>query len=207
MALETEKKSWMSHLPGILGGSAALVAALTTVYVNLRNTSQANAPTAVIATTSSSASAHGSAPGSATASASPVKMNLRLERILTRNDGSLGTTDWMFEVSAAGDPLYSLPVKSLDDREGKNLRMIPAGAPVSSVLDVSPAAATSVSIRGWKHGLLGVGGAPDVTGSGWLSSGIDSVTIDAKSTQKGGAEFVFYFSAAEIAGAPGTIAR
>lgn len=207
MASETEKKSWMSHLPGILGGSAALIAALTTVYVNLRNSTPANPAAVPVATAASTAQISGAAPASAPAHSTPARVALRLDRILTRNDGSLGTTDWVFEVAAAGNPLYSLPVKSLDDREGRNLRMIPASVSVSNPLEISPAAATAVSVKGWKHGLLGVGGPPDVVGSGWLSSGIESVTVTAKSARSDRAEFVFYFSATEIAAAPSTIGK
>ena len=36
MAMQEERKPRLAHLPGILGGSAALIAALTTVYANLR---------------------------------------------------------------------------------------------------------------------------------------------------------------------------
>lgn len=201
MAIETEKKSWMAHLPGIMGGSAALIAALTTVYVNLRSAPHENAGAAPVAAAQTPANASAAAPASALARPQSTKMVLRLDRIRTENDGSLGTTDWVFEVDANGNPLYSLPVKSLDDSEGKNLRMIPASASVSSVLEVSNATATAVSVKGWKHGLLGAGGAPDVTGEGWLSSGIDTVTVAAKSAKPDRAGFVFYFSASEPAGA------
>lgn len=201
MAIEAEKKNWMSHLPGIMGGSAALIAALTTVYVNLRHAPQETASAIpVVATAQTSSDASAAAPAAVPSQPASTKVAFRLERILTQNDGSLGTTDWVFEVDAQGTPLYSLPVKSLDDSDGKNLRMIPASTPVSSVLDVSSAGATALSVKGWKHGLLGVGGAPNVTGQGWLSSGVDTVTVEAKSAQAGHAAFVFYFSAAPTDG-------
>jgi len=196
---EVEKKTWTAHLPGILAGSAALIAALSTIYVNLRNTSHDSSNNGPAASTTLVA-----APTSTPAS-SPIKTSevaLRLQRIRVDNDGSFGTTDWTFEVDADGTPLYSLPVKSLDDREGRNLRMIPVDAPASGLVDVSDAKAVAVSVRGWKHGLIiGGVGAPDVTGEGWLASGVDKVTVAVKSAEAGRGAFVFYFSAPEIAGA------
>jgi hypothetical protein len=194
---EVEKKSWMTHLPGILAGTAALIGALTTIYVNLRNTAHDAVGVAGVPAQSPPVAAR------TAADAAPVtsKVALRLQRIRVDKDGSLGTTDWTFEVDADGSPLYSLPVKSLDDREGHNLRMIPADAPASGRFDVSNARAVAVSVKGWKHGLLGGAGAPDVTGEGWLASGVDTVTVAANSTPAGRAAFVFYFSASEIADA------
>jgi len=195
---DVEKKSWTAHVPGILAGTAALIAALSTIYVNLHNAAResgagAVAPSSVLAAPATSTSA------SPTPTTSEVA--LRLQRIRVDNDGSFGTTDWTFEVDADGTPLYSLPVKSLDDREGRNLRMIPASAPASGTVDVSAAKAVAVSVKGWKHGLIGGAGAPDVTGEGWLASGVDTVTIAVNSAEAGRGAFVFYFSAPEIAGA------
>jgi hypothetical protein len=193
---EVEKKPWMAHLPGILAGSAALVAALTTIYVNVRNAAPDSAKiTSVPVQTNPVATATST---SAPASIKTSKVALRLERIRVDNDGSLGTTDWTFEIDADGTPLYSLPVKSLDDREGRNLRMMPANSTASGLFDVSNARAVAVSVKGWKHGLLSGAGAPDVTGQGWMASGVDTVTVAAKSAQAGRAAFVFYFSASKM---------
>ena len=197
---EAEKKPWMAHLPGILAGSAALVAAMTTIYVNVRNAAPDSAKITPVSVQENSVA-------TATSTQAPASINktskvaLRLERIRVDNDGSLGTTDWTFEIDADGTPLYSLPIKSLDDREGKNLRMIPANAAASGMFEVSNARPVAVAVKGWKHGLLSGAGAPDVTGQGWLSSSVDTVTVAAKSAQAGRAAFVFYFSASEIADA------
>lgn len=194
---EVEKKTWMTHLPGILGGSAALIAALTTIYVNLHNASRENASVPAAAAQTVPVAT----PTTVPEAAKSRKVALRLERIRVDNDGSFGTTDWTFEIDADGTPLYSLPARSLDDREGKNLRMIPPGMPASAVLDVSDARAVAVSVKGWKHGLIGGVGAPDVAGQGWLASGVDTVAVAAKSAEAGRAAFVFYFSAADATGA------
>lgn len=191
---DAEKKSWMAHLPGILGGSAALLAALTTVYVNLRSAAHESPAAAAPANAAK-------ADTPATTNALPSKVVLRLDRIRVDNDGSFGTTDWTFEVDADGNPLYSLPVKSLDDREGQNLRMIPAGAPASGTLTLSDAASIAVAIKGWKQGLLHGAGAPDVTGQAWLANGMYTVKVEAKSPAAGKAAFVFYFSVTPVAGA------
>jgi len=127
MTTENERKSRLSHVPGILAGSAALIAALTTVYVNVRRDDPA--PAAAAASTAVAGKPVAAvAPPAPPEAAGPVRRLLTLERIRVENDGSLGTTDWTFEVSAAGEPLYSLTFKTLTDREGQNLVLPPAAA-------------------------------------------------------------------------------
>jgi hypothetical protein len=196
---EPEKKSWMTHLPGILGGSAALIAALTTVYVNLRNAPRDSEEVHVAAASDTAAKAAATTAGPAVVQ--PTKATLRLERVRVVHDGSVGSTDWIFEIDAGGNPLFSLPLNSLDDRDGQNLRMIPADHSVTGAVLVSDAASTAVSVKGWKRGLLrGAAGVPDVSGQGWLAKGIDSVAVEAKSAQANRGAFVFYFSAARADG-------
>lgn len=191
----SEKKSRLSHLPGILGGSAALIAALTTVYVNVRKDDHSPAPTV-----SSAAAATAAAKPDIVQSlvppapAGPVRRVLQLQRLRVENDGSLGTTDWTFEISAAGEPQYSLTFKSLNDREGQNLTPPPPGARVSAEIETAAGAPVEVSVKGWKRSLMPGATAPDIVGTGSPAAGASTFSVHAVSGQDGGPDITLYFS-------------
>lgn len=202
MTTDNERKSRLSHVPGILAGSAALIAALTTVYVNVRKDEPA--PPA----TTASAVADGkpvvpAAPTTVPEPAGPVRRLLTLERIRVENDGSLGTTDWTFEVSAAGEPLYSLTFKSLNDREGQNLVLPPADARSSAHFDTAPGAAVDVGVKGWKRSLLPGAAVPDIIGLGHVEPGTTSFPVRVTSDEDGGPEITLYFSLAPASAGAG----
>lgn len=195
----SEKKSRIAHLPGILGGSAALVAALTTVYVNVRKDDRVPAPVAVSAAAATPVPAGVAEPVVPPAPAGPVRRVLQLERLRVENDGSLGTTDWTFEISAAGEPQYSLTFKSLNDREGQNLTPPPPGARVSATIETAAGAPVEVSVKGWKRSLLPGAAAPDIVGVGSPAAGASTFAVHAVSDHDGGPDITLYFSLAPIA--------
>lgn len=189
----SEKKSRLSHLPGILGGSAALIAALTTVYVNVRKDERAPAPI-VSPAAATPAKPDIVEPAAPPAPAGPVRRVLQLQRLRVENDGSLGTTDWTFEISAAGEPQYSLTFKSLNDREGQNLTPPPPGARVSAEIETAPGAPVEVSVKGWKRSLMPGATAPDIVGTGSPAAGASTFSVHAVSDQDGGPDITLYFS-------------
>jgi len=190
MTTDNERKSRLSHVPGILAGSAALIAALTTVYVNVRKDDVAPADTRVPAVTAATPVVP---VPPASVPAGPVRRLLTLERIRVENDGSLGTTDWTFEVSAAGEPLYSLTFKSLNDREGQNLVLPPPDARSSAGFDTAPGAAVDIGVKGWKRSLLPGATAPDIVGLGRVEAGTTSFPVRVTSDEDGGPEITLYF--------------
>jgi hypothetical protein len=194
---EEQKKSRLSHVPAILAGSAALLAALSTVYVNLRNDSRQVPPPAVSTSLrpTPTAVAPSAAATQATASIKPQAMLLRLDRIQVDNDGSIGTTDWDFQVSVDGEPLFSVPMPSLSDKPGKNL-VRPADAnQASAELQLSPGKNLALSVNGWKKGWL-PGAVAEVSGKGWMSAGFNKTVITLKTEKAKGPQFVMYFSLA-----------
>jgi hypothetical protein len=194
---EEHKKSRLAHVPSILAGSAALIAALSTVYVNLRNDSR-QAPSPVSSTPLSPAStvvAPSAATATSTASNKPQAMLLRLDRIQVDNDGSIGTTDWDFQVSVDGEPLFSVPMPSLSDKPGKNLVRPADAKQASAELQLPPGKNLALSVNGWKKGWL-PGAVAEVSGKGWMSAGFSKAVITLKTEKPKGAQFVMYFSVA-----------
>ncbi len=193
-----EKKSRLSHLPGILGGSAALIAALTTVYVNVRKDDRAPLPVASAASLVPAATPVVD-PEAPPALVGPVRRVLQLERLRVENDGSLGSTDWTFEISAAGEPQYSLTFKSLNDREGQNLTPPPPGARVAATIETAAGAPVDVSVKGWKRSLMPGAAAPDIVGVGSPAAGATTFPVHAVSDRDGGPDITLYFSLTPVA--------
>jgi hypothetical protein len=192
-----DKKSRLSHLPGILGGSAALIAALTTVYVNVRKDDRDSAPAPVA--TASPAKPAIVEPAAAAMPAGPVRRVLKLERLRVENDGSLGTTDWTFEISAGGDPQYSLTFKSLNDREGQNLVQPPEGAKTSATIETAAGAPIEVTVKGWKRSLILGASKPEISGEARPAPGATSFPVHAHNDDAGGPDITLYFSLTPVA--------
>ena len=187
-------KSRMAHVPSILAGTAAVIAAASTLYVNLRDDA-----TPEPASTSVAAPPGRAAPASDKAAASqPQRMLLRLDRVQVDNDGSAGDTDWTFQVSVDGDPLFSLAMPSLSDKPGENLAR-PADAEQASGEVLLPAGQNvALTVNGWrKKGWL-PGSRAEVTGRAWLASGFNKSTVTLKADQPKGAQLVLYFSAVPV---------
>jgi len=193
MSAEESKKHWVAHAPSILTGLAALIAALTTVYINVRNDKPA--PTAVAQ----------AAPAAvmSTAAIAPEKVlpaqvkiiDLQLERMRVDNDGSLGTTDWTFDIQNGERSLFSVPFKSLVDNAGENIVTPKDAALARAKVSIATASTPEIIVRGWKQAWSGKAKAPDVVGKAKLNADDDSLVIEVKSEKTGGAAFVLYFNA------------
>jgi hypothetical protein len=82
---DNEKKPVISHLPAIFTGAAALIAALTTVYVNVRNDIKDEAVPTVVASTVKPVETKPEQP------AAPQELRLQLQRVAVKHDGAVGS--------------------------------------------------------------------------------------------------------------------
>jgi hypothetical protein len=185
------KKPALQHVPAILTGSAALIAALTTVYVNVRGDKDAPVQQRPSAAAASATSAQ-AAPTPVSASIAPARVRLSVERIAVEHDGSPGTTDWRFTVEADGEPLLAFQQDELDDQGGRNVAN-PADATGALRLAGKP---VHIVVKGWRGSWFKGGVAPDATGEGMLmpSGNIQPLRVQAEKPDAGA--FVFYFSSA-----------
>jgi hypothetical protein len=183
------RKPALQHVPAILTGSAALIAALTTVYVNVRGNKDEPAQQP---STAAAAAAPTATPPAPTAIA-PEHVQLSLDRIAVEHDGSPGTTDWRFTVEADGEPLFAFQQDELDDQGGRNVAR-PADAAGALRLAGKP---VHIVIKGWRGSWFKGGSAPDATGEGMLmpSGNIQPLRVQAEKSEAGA--FVFYFSAVD----------
>ena len=181
----TTGKPIVHVVPAILTGAAALIAALTTVYVNVRGDKSSHSGPATTAVAS--------APR--TTAPAAVTMRLRVDRIAVQHDGSIGTTDWRFAVTADGQPLFVFAQDALDETGGRNVAL-----PVDATGDIQVAKGKPVklNIEGWRGSRLRlVQGEPDVRGEGSLSAaGASAIKVQAEKPEAGA--FVFYFSAIRV---------
>lgn len=197
MSSEDTKKHWSIYAPGILTGAAALIAALTTVYINLRNDNRAAAPATVQA-------APLIAPTIVTAL--PVKpalpttqtLDLKLDRLRVDNDGSMGTTAWTFDISMADRSLFSVPFKTLSDDAGENLVKPSEPDIAHAKVVLTNDQALEIVVRGWKQSWAGKKEAPHVIGKAKLTDDGTGLVIEAKSEKASGPAFVLYFSAQAV---------
>jgi hypothetical protein len=186
-----QKNSRLAHVPSILMGTAALLAAASTLWVNLRGDSR---------TASAAASPAPSAPAAAASPAAPKApkvVRLRLDRVQVDDDGSVGSTDWTFQVSIDGEPSFSVPMPSLSDKPGQNLARPAQGQEASVDVELPAGKSVAVTVNGWKKGLLG-GARGEVTGTGWLTTGFGKTAITVASDQPKGPHFVLYFSTSPV---------
>jgi hypothetical protein len=190
-----QQKSRLSHVPAILAGSAAFIAAVSTLYVNLREKPQAT-PAPVAAEQSVPVKDAASSAADA-ATAEPHRFVLRLDRVQVDNDGSLGSTDWSFEVKANGKPLLVVPMPSLSDKPGANLARPDDIDAASAEVELSPGKNVELSVSGWKKGFIS-GAKAEVTGKAWLLTGANETVITLASEKAKGPRFVLYFSARPV---------
>jgi hypothetical protein len=179
-------------VPAILTGAAALIAALTTVYVNVRGERQPPPP-AVAPTPATPAARQPAAPVAR-------KLQLQVDRIAVQHDGSPGTTDWRFTVEADGEPLFVFSQDDLDDSGGRNVA-VPGDA--AGNLALAPGARVRITVQGWRGSRLRlVQGAPDVRGEGVFAAAGAMAPLPVRADAPGDGAFVFYFSAVAVDGAP-----
>jgi hypothetical protein len=193
MGNDAPKHSRLSHLPGILAGAAALIAAASTLYVNMRSSSTAPGPATPAQVSAPAAPAEASTVAAPVAAA-PRAVLLQLDRVQVENDGSMGTTDWTFEVSAAGEPRFTLPMPALNDKPGHNLARPSDPAQAVAELMLAPDQQLQVGVKGWKEGLLS--GGAEVTGAAWVSGKAGSTSIHVGSDAPKSPAFTLYFTVA-----------
>ena len=185
---DNEKKPVVTHLPAILTGSAALLAALTTVYVNIRNDLKDEpAPPAPVVETAK--------PVEPAAPALPQQLQLRLQRIAVQQDGAVGTADWRFSIEADGQPLFAFQQESMTSEGGRNIVVVGADRDASADLELAPGKRIPITIKGWRGGWFKKTGEPAVLGHGWVTSAgaLSPIAVRAADESKGA--FTFYFSA------------
>jgi len=185
---DNEKKPVVTHLPAILTGSAALLAALTTVYVNIRSDlkDEPATPAPVVATAK---------PVEPAAPALPQQLQLRLQRIAVQQDGAVGTADWRFSIEADGQPLYAFQQDSMTSEGGRNIVVVGEDRDASAALELAFGKRIPITIKGWRGGWFKKTGEPTVTGQGWVSSAGVLAPIAVKADDESKGAFTFYFSA------------
>jgi hypothetical protein len=190
------RKPAVHAVPAILTGAAALIAALTTVYVNVRGDRQSQPQPAAATSAATPATPQAAAPVVQAAR----KLRLQVDRIAVQHDGSPGTTDWRFTVEADGEPLFVFSQDDLDDSGGRNVA-VPEHA--AGNLELAPGAHVRITVQGWRGSRLRlVQGAPDVRGEGVLAAAGAMAPLQVQAEAPGDGAFVFYFSAAASDGAP-----
>jgi hypothetical protein len=187
---EPTSQSHLRHLPGILVAATALIAAVSTLYVNLRGGS-ASAEHRQAAPVAPQAAPAPPKPA-VEAPPQPVPMQLRLDRVQVENDGSMGTTDWTFEISAAGEPRFTLPLRSLSDKPGENLVHPPEPAQAMAEIALAPNEQLRVEVKGWKRGFL-PGSNAEIAGSGWIGAKEGKASIHVAGDKPKGPAFTLYF--------------
>jgi hypothetical protein len=187
------KKSRIAHVPSILAGTAAVIAAASTLYVNLREDARpAPDPTPPAPVSAAAAPAAASAAAAPKIATQPRKLLLRLDRVQVDNDGSAGSTDWNFQVSVDGDPQFSVPMPALDDTPGENLVRPADPEQASAEIELPAGRSVALSVNGWKKSWL-PGSHAEVSGKAWL--GFNKTTVTVQTAKEKGPRFVLYFSA------------
>ena len=187
---DNEKKPVITHLPAILTGSAALLAALTTVYVNIRNDLKDEPATPPAVTTPSLP-----VPAKPVEPAAPQQLRLQLQRVAVQQDGAVGTADWRFAIEADGQPLFSFEQESMTSEGGRNILVLGEDRDVNATLQLQPGKRIPITIKGWRGSWLKKSAEPLVSGEGWLSAAgaLTPISVKAEEPKKGA--FTFYFSA------------
>ncbi len=186
---DNEKKPVITHMPAILTGSAALIAALTTVYVNIRNDIKDEAPPTVVAT-AKPAETKPAAP------AGPQELRLQLQRVAVQHDGAVGNADWRFAIEADDQPLFAFEQEAMTSEGGRNIVVVGEDRNAHASLELAPGKRIPITIKGWRSGWFKKADEPVVTGQGWVSSAGALSPIPVKAADESKGAFTFYFSAA-----------
>ncbi len=186
---DNEKKPVITHLPAILTGSAALLAALTTVYINIRNDLKGDAPTpAAVVAEAKPAAAKPEQP------ALPQQLRLQLQRVAVQQDGAVGNADWRFAIEADEQPLFVFEQDSMTSEGGRNIVVVSEDRDAHATLELTPGKRIPVTIKGWRSGWFKKSD-PVVLGEGVLAGSGPLAPIVVKATDEGKGAFTFYFSA------------
>ena len=186
---DNEKKPVITHLPAILTGSAALLAALTTVYINIRNDLKGDAPTpAAVVAEAKPAEVKPVQP------ALPQQLRLQLQRVAVQQDGAVGNADWRFAIEADEQPLFVFEQDSLTSEGGRNIVVVGEDREAHATLELMPGKRIPVTIKGWRSGWFKKSD-PVVLGEGVLAGSGSLAPIVVKATDENKGAFTFYFSA------------
>lgn len=190
------KKHLISIVPAILTGSAALIAALTTTYVSLRNDkSPASVKAQVVA---EQGTQQATPPASAAAPKVSVsrerQIELKIERIAVHSDGTAGTTDWRFAVEVDDEPRFAFEQDRLTDEGGRNV-VVPETA--TTTLQLAEGKPAKITVKAWRNSALRAElPHPDAQGQGRLGPDGKSEPIHVSAAEQDRGAFTFYFSAA-----------
>lgn len=188
---DNEKKPVISHLPAILTGSAALLAALTTVYINVRNDLKSDVPApAAIVAEAKPTEARPEQP------ALPQQLRLQLQRVAVQQDGAVGNADWRFAIEADGQPLFVFEQESMTSEGGRNIVVVSADRDAHATLELPPGKRIPVRIKGWRSGWFKKASEPLVQGEGFVAGPGPLAPIMVTAAAEGKGAFTFYFSAA-----------
>lgn len=204
MTEKDAKKHIVATVPAILTGTAALIAALTTTYVSLRND---HSPAPAKAQMAAAAGLVGSpvenpsergvpivAPVAATPSERPVV--LKVERIAVHSDGTAGTTDWRFAVEVDDEPRFTFEQDRLTDEGGLNIAMPKEASTTLRLMTGKPA---KIAVKGWRHSSLRAASpVPDAQGEGRLGADGKPEPIQVSADKPDLGAFTFYFSADDV---------
>lgn len=197
MTEKEAKKHIVATMPAILTGTAALIAALTTTYVSLRNDQSPLPAKARIAAVAPGVDDPPQiavpvvAPVVASPSERPVV--LQVERIAVHSDGTAGTTDWRFAVEVDDEPRFTFDQDRLTDEGGRNIAM-PKDA--STTLRIVAGTPAKITVKGWRHSALRAAtSVPDAQGEGRLGTDGKPEAIQVTATDPDLGAFTFYFSA------------
>lgn len=187
---DNEKKPVINMLPAVLTGAAALIAALTTVYVNVRNDLKDEAKPAVVA-----AVTHTPVVPGPVQPAGPQALDLHLQRIAVQQDGAVGNADWRFAIEADGQPLFVFEQEAMTSEGGRNVVVVTPDRDASGQLELAPGKPIAITIKGWRSGWFKKASEPLVSGEGWLTSTGTLSPITVKAQEEKNGAFTFYFSA------------
>jgi hypothetical protein len=196
------KKHIIATVPAILTGTAALIAALTTTFVTLRDGKEAApeaAATSIAAPDASAAqnptvSTTSAPPAAQTATASSERpLLLSVERIAVHSDGTAGTTNWRFSVEVDGEPRFAFEQARMTDEGGRNIAF-PKQA--STALRLAQGKPAKIVVKGWKTSAFrAVAVQPDAQGEGRLDGDGKPEAIQVSALKPDMGAFTFYFSA------------
>ena len=187
---DKEKKPWVGTMPGILTGSAALLAALTTVYVNVRDDVRGKpAPVAQAAPQAPAAHAAPIQP------AGPQKLQLAVQRIAVQHDGEMGVADWRFAVEADGQPLFAFEQDALNDEGGRNVVAGDDLKKARAALELAQGQRVPLKVKAWRSGWFTSSAEPVASGEGTLTAAGALAPIVVKAADEKKGAFTFYFSA------------
>lgn len=192
MTEKEAKKSIAAIMPAILTGTAALIAALTTTYVSVRDdTSQVSAKPQI--TAPEAAAPVGASPAVAQPAAPAERhMLLKVERIAVHSDGTAGTTDWRFAVEVDGEPRFAFEQDRLTDEGGLSIAMPKEAFTTMQLASGMPA---KITVKGWRRSKFRAASLlPDAQGEGRLGADGKPEPIQVSASQPDLGAFTFYFS-------------